>query len=410
MIFVVGAGLGRTLLGWLGHRGTPDLEWARKVDKENSTGHSFSKALLVSARSDGDQTLLLVETNSKVPGEERAWLLWLDRNGKVLREKVYGASLGASGLALAPAPEDGTFLVGDRQVSRNTFQGWVLRLDAAGEVLWEKTLGRPGLTGLETARALADGGVVVGGAQQSVGYIARLDPNGDMVWEKELPEQRRVSAVVPLADGSLVLGCRTEISTTGPGRSSVLALRADGTMLWKTDLSSQGKIDLKAAAGLASGDVLIAGRRASVDGKDDAAWLARLGAAAGQIVWQHSLGEPGESTDVSDLLALPALGQQEAEHPKEAEALLLVSAVRMGERIERHRAVVALGTNGSVLWQKRWGGSDTDYTAALARRTDGSLVVAGSFQRAGQVGKTQAALWQLDAEGAILSEHIHDLP
>ena len=113
---------------------------------------------------------------------------------------------------------------------------------------------------------------------------------------------------------------------------------------------------------------------------------------------------------MSDLLALPALGQQEAEHPKEAEALLLVSAVRMGERIERHRAVVALGTNGSVLWQKRWGGSDTDYTAALARRTDVSLVVAGSFQRAGQVGKTQAALWQLDAEGAILSEHIHDLP
>ena len=232
MIFVVGAGLGRTLLGWLGHRDTPDLEWARKVEKENSTGHSFSKALLVSARPDGDQTLLLVETNSKVPGEERAWLLWLDRNGKVLREKVYGASLGASGLALAPAPADGTFLVGDRQVSRNTFQGWVLRLDAAGEVLWEKTLGRPGLTGLETVRALADGGVVVGGAQ----HIS----HGQIIVRHGLLGQFAVEAV--------------ELIQTGRERSHHVT--AGAFLLLPVDVVAQGVIEHRLElAALAFGDL-----------------------------------------------------------------------------------------------------------------------------------------------------------
>lgn len=68
-------------------------------------------------------------------------MLWLDKDGRVLRAKVYGASPGASRLALALAPADGTFLAGERQVGPRTFQAWVLRLDAAGDVLWEKALG-----------------------------------------------------------------------------------------------------------------------------------------------------------------------------------------------------------------------------------------------------------------------------
>lgn len=398
MIFVLGTVFAHRLLGWLGQRSSADLSWARQLEEENRTGYSFSKALLVQ----GELTWLLIDTNSKVPGEQRAWLLWLDAEGRVLRDKVYGVSPGATGLALAPAPGGGVYLVGEREVSPQLFQGWVLRLDKEGEVLWDKTLGRPGLTGLETAKELTDGSVVVGGRQETRGWAARLKPDGSLLWVKELPEYRRVTALARLPGDALALACRTEISTTGPGRSAVLALRADGSPLWTTDLAEHGNIDLKVATQLAEGDVLVAGRQSRGGSGGETAWLARLGATSGQLIWQRALGEPDEDSDPADLRTLDGAGLVD-------QVRMLVGTVRSRGQYQRHHVVVALRTDGEVLWQQRWGGSETDFSAALAQLPSGELVVAGSVQGQG-AGKTQAVRWQLSAEGRVREQQVFGLP
>lgn len=388
-------------LGWLGWGGA-DLTWARRIEEENRTGHSFGESVLVQ----GGQALLLVDTNSRAPGEQRAWLLWLDGAGRVLRERFYGTSPGAAGRVLVPAPAGGVFVVGERSVAPRTFQGWVLRLDAAGEVLWERALGRPGVSGFVTGHVLPDGSIVVAGGQSFRGYVALLGSDGAVRWERELPEQHQMKAMAPLGEDAVALGCQSELRTTGPGRSAVVALGLDGALRWTADLAAHGRIDLRAITRLPGGDLLAAGPRAREGGSDNMAWLARLRAANGELVWQKSFGEPGESTDVAALTAAAAAADERA---RSATAHLLLRTVRMQKGLERHRIVLALDADGQVLWQQRWGGSDSDQASALTAGPDRSVLVVGSLQGRGP-GKTQAALWRLSPEGRVLGEQIFGLP
>lgn len=117
------------------------------------------------------------------------------------------------------------------------------------------------------------------------------------------------------------------------------------------------------------------------------------------IIWQRALGEPGEDSDPADLRTLDGTGLVD-------QVRMLIDTVRSGG--QRHHAVVALRTDGEVLWRQRWGGSETDFSAALAQLPSGELVVAGSEGEG--AGKTQAVRWQLSAEGRVRDQQVFDLP
>mgnify|MGYP002145629954 FL=1 len=127
-------------------------------------------------------------------------------------------------------------------------------------------------------------------------------------------------------------------------------------------------------------------------------------------MWQKTLGAPDESTDVAAVTTATVTVAAAADEPaRSGTARLLLRTVRLRKDLERHRIVLALDADGQVLWQQRWGGSDSDQSAALLAAPDGSLLVAGSLQGRGP-GKTQAALWRLSPDGRVLGEQIFGLP
>jgi len=179
------------------------------------------------------------------------WILRLDSNGNVKWQKTYGGSYrdGAYAVAIAEngdiivAGETESFGAGDRDF-------WVLRLDAEGNVKWQKTYGGSNLDGANAVAIAENGDIIVVGSTTSFGagfvdaWVLRLDENGNIKWQKtyggDLYDSAYAVAIAPNGD----------IIATG---YDLLRLSLDGELKWAMEL---GGDDIKV---LPDGTVVLVG-------------------------------------------------------------------------------------------------------------------------------------------------------
>jgi len=103
----------------------------------------------------------------------KPWLIRLAPDGTVRWEQRYaGAKDKSDSLdAIVPAGDGGFFLAGSTETKgAGRKDGWLMRIDAQGERLWEKEFGSPFDDEFTALAALADGGVLTGG-----GTAVKLD-------------------------------------------------------------------------------------------------------------------------------------------------------------------------------------------------------------------------------------------
>lgn len=116
---------------------------------------------------------------------------------------------------IAVAPDGGYCMAGS---VRNPIEGtgdweadaWIVRLDAAGGVVWDRTYGGDDDEWGETVAATEDGGCIVGariGRDVSRAWIIRLDGGGRPAWERFIGESNSWSpdAIEPAVDGGFVV-------------------------------------------------------------------------------------------------------------------------------------------------------------------------------------------------------------
>jgi hypothetical protein len=162
------------------------------------------------------------------------WVLRLDEAGNVLWDHAYGGAdedLAYSIVVLA----DGGFAVaghtdGGVVSSQWVADMWVLRLDEAGNVLWDHTYGG-GMA--RSIVALADGGFAVAGHTESKGagkrdmWVLRLDEAGNVLWDHTYggANEDRGTSIVALANGGFAVAGHTE--SKGGGDRDMWVLRLD---------------------------------------------------------------------------------------------------------------------------------------------------------------------------------------
>jgi hypothetical protein len=133
-------------------------------------------------------------TESKGAGSADVWVLRLDEAGNVVWDQTYGGAewdYAYSIVALA----DGGFAVAGRTFSKGAGEEdmWVLRLDEAGNVVWDQTFGGAKWDYAYSIVALADGGFAVAGYTESKGageediWVLRLDEAGNTAFAQALP-------------------------------------------------------------------------------------------------------------------------------------------------------------------------------------------------------------------------------
>jgi len=211
-------------------------------------------------------------------------LLRVDKDGNELWKKAYGGAQQDYAHAIVALSDGGFALVGytfSKGAGGSDY--WLVRTDAAGAPLWDKTFGG---TGNEEAHGTAalpgDGLVLVGsttskGAGQMDGWVVRVDAAGGLAWDKTFGGTQLDAwyHVLGTDDGGLLTVGQGGSGPYGAGDGWVVRTDGLGNVQWERYAGGSKPDTLYVAAAKSGYGLVIAGSNASKTGEQQA-WLKRL--------------------------------------------------------------------------------------------------------------------------------------
>lgn len=290
---------------------------------------------------------------------------------------------------------------------------YLLRTDAAGKTLWEKTYGGDGYDAGQSISETADGNLLIAGTTTSFGaqgmdaYLLKVDWDGNEIWSRTYggPLDEMVGVVGQLPDGSYILGGNIvdpndPIADPGAagyggfaGRSSLYLLKVDGegNELWSRAYDSEDNVLAVSGTLAPDGGLLALVTITRYPDPDDDLQLLRLD-GEGTILWSRTW-EEGSSTPTalvrtSDGNYLIAASHAPLEGNKAAkEDFLFIKVDPLGNEIWRN----SFGDPGLI-----------DYGVELARTSDGGYVTVGEQTRDRNTWQGELALVKLDQHGQLV--------
>jgi len=164
---------------------------------------------------------------------------------------LFSRSYGGSGnedhflRAVVPAPDGGFWLVSWTSIRAqyNPKDIYVLRIDASGNVLWSRTYGGSQGDWVSSVLATPDGGLLLVGGTKSFGtggtkdiYLLRLNAAGDVVWSRTYggSDTDESAGAIPTSDGGLLLAgwIRPTSPEFADSDTLLVKLDASGTVQW----------------------------------------------------------------------------------------------------------------------------------------------------------------------------------
>lgn len=161
------------------------------------------------------------------------WVVRIDADGNKLWEASFGGSGGESPYGLQITADGGIILAGysssgtdgnkTSPTSGNT-DFWLVRADADGNKLWDRSYGGPGVESFPRFESTADGGFLLTGpvfGHDGFGaldiVVFRLDSEGNELWQQLFGGSRQEwhSFLAPTADGGYLLGVESDSPVSG---------------------------------------------------------------------------------------------------------------------------------------------------------------------------------------------------
>ena len=178
-------------------------------------------------------------------------------------------------------------------------QGLIMRLDFAGNVIWQSQIGFQSNDILYSV--LSEGGLLytagmsfTAGAQgDGDGWLAQVDLGGQLIWQQQLggSQFQSFAAVLPAGDAHLFLPG----ITNGAGSNYdglLVATKLDGKQEWASTFGGAKDDFFNGAAVFSPGLIMVGGSESYSAGGDQDGLLVRVD-GSGKMLWQKTLGTPG---------------------------------------------------------------------------------------------------------------------
>ncbi len=160
----------------------------------------------------------------------------LDTGGNIVWQKTYGGTNSEIASSVQPTSDGGYVVAGWTGSFAGNQDAWVLRLDAGGNVVWQKTYGGPNNDAAYSVQPTGDGGYVVAGSTNYTGpsgdgWVLKLDAGGNIAWQRIYVSANSdaLNSVQSTSDGGYVAAGYTSSSGGNPLDALVLKLDANGT-------------------------------------------------------------------------------------------------------------------------------------------------------------------------------------
>ncbi|ANJ67917.1 hypothetical protein A9404_11480 [Halothiobacillus diazotrophicus] len=358
-------------------------------------------------------------TDSKGAGKVDAWVIRLDAHGEALWDRTYGGSEDDAANAIVRTADGGFAVAGDIG-SKDADQGdakgvgqgdatcanqddatcagnidfWVVRLDARGEVLWDRTLGGRKDDWASAVVQTADGGLAVAGGTRSKGagkgdaWVIRLDAHGQVLWDRTFggSEEDEATALVRTADGGFAVAGDTQSKGAGKADIWVIRLDAQGHVLWDRTFGGSENDWAGAMVQTADGGFAVAGETHSKGAGSSDVWVIRLN-AQGRALWDRTLG--GRKEDWATTIVRTADG-----------GFAVAGSTQSKGAGKGDAWVIRLDAQGKLRWDRTFGGRKVDWASAVVQNVDGGFTVAGYTSSKG-AGFGDAWIFRLNKNGEL---------
>ena len=342
-------------------------EWDRILG-----GKGKDVALSVVGTADGGG-VVAGHTTSRGAGKADAWVVRFDDTGKTLWDRVLGGPKADSVSAIRSSRDGGYILAGStRSGGARQTDGWVIKLDAEGRRQWARIFGGKDYDGFETVVPLTGGGFLLAGytrsrsAGRQDAWVVKIDAAGRLLWERRFGGggDGVINAAVETSNGGYVLVGQRKARTAGAGDGWVARIDRAGRLLWSKRFGGDGDDVFAAIAKVPSGGFAIAGRTGSTGAGGYDGWLLMIG-DDGKQRWARTFG--GARADGFNAV-LAARGG----------GFVLLGTTRSGRDPAGDGWVVWTNASGMHRAERRFGGTGADAAYGLAATAGNGLVLAGA--------------------------------
>lgn len=274
---------------------------------------------------------------------------------------------------------------------------WIIKLSPAGDIIWDISIGGEDDELIFKILEMPDGSIVVAGESQSllsgdlseIGgriWVVKVDSDGFIVWDNMVgPSSTDFGDMILTTDGGIAIGGSSSGGVSADKSEPqiggydywLVKLNPDGFVQWDRTFGGLEDDDLRTIEELENGDFVIAGESESGIGGDKTEanafldfWVLRVN-SVGEIIWQNNIG--GDFFEYMDCSTLLSDGH-----------VLVVGfsdSHESGKKTEPHFGggdlwMVKLDSmDGSIHWQKTYGGDNYDEGKEIIGTADGNILV-----------------------------------
>ncbi|MCB2380507.1 T9SS type A sorting domain-containing protein [Hymenobacter sp. BT635] len=363
------------------------------------------------------------------------WVIKIDANGNKLWDKAFGGS-DSDWLTTLQVTADGGYILGGYSMSGISgdktqpnvggYDYWVVKLDANGNKLWDKTFGGNDIDQLVALRVTPDGGYILGGysmsnssgdkTQNSQGeldyWLVKLDAAGNKLWDKTLGSRSIdvLTALLVTTDGGYIVGGNTDVPGVSGDKTQdgayddfwLVKLDATGTKQWDKVIGTTLTDKMYALTKTRDGGYLVGGYSpfSIPNARAIDFWTVKLD-AAGNRQWQTYIG--GAGTDI--VLNL----QQDQD-----DGYLMAGVSNANAFYDKTQPprgnddywLVKTDAAGNKRWDLTLGGSEYETPHVVRLTPDGGYILSGKSSSGSSGDKTQPGrgssdLWVVKLGGTL---------
>ena len=347
------------------------------------------------------------------------WIVKLNSNGGIVWKKTLGGTKQDKAFSVETTNDGGYIVMGttnSNDLDVTDFVGpsdsdvstWIIKLNASGGIQWKKSY-RGSSFYDELAKSIhqtADGGYIFTGSFFLYGsgtemWIVKLDANGEIVWQKNYGGTRaeHATAIQSTSDGGyIVVGDTNSLdgnvtgfhgaSNNGSPDVWVIKLNGSGDLQWQKTLGGTFDDYGTDIAQTSDGGYILAGRTRSFDGDvigyhffstsgndnvEPDAWIIKLD-STGNMEWNKAYG--GSYDDGWNCRIIQTQDQR----------YVFVCAIGSydGDVDENHGNnnawAVKIDGSGNILWKQSMGTYPTTYPTSIEQTADNGFVISGYIQ------------------------------
>ncbi len=319
-------------------------------------------------------------------------LQWEKSLGGSLSEEAYSIIEVADGFVVAGQSDSND---GDVVGANGNHDYWVVKLDVSGNFVWQNALGGTSTDDAYDIKQTPDGGYIVVGQSISnngdvsgqIGdydfWVVKLNASGQLVWEKSYGGTGAdiARSVAVTADSSYVICGHTRSNdgdvtgNLGDYDSWVIKIDNTGNLIWQNTLGGSITDNANAVKQTFDGGYIVAGYTTSLDGdvsNNDGGkeiWVFKLD-SFGNLIWEKSLG--GSGTDTAYDVFQRSDGSFIVVGDSDSNDLDV-----SGNHGNYDYWMVCLDNTGNINWQKTFGGFNNETPFSTQQTADGGIIVAG---------------------------------